>query len=126
MRGFVTALASVFVLAAASPERPAPAEFSLTIEGISTGWHIRCAKGCTWTDVSHVCRTACRSLVHEMGQTTEVDAPLQTDGFAFVLKRTESGWSARSRKGTSWSSLTWGCAVEPCPAIVTESGVRKP
>src|SRR5262245_45888375 len=96
--------------------------FSVVLDYTATGWSAACEIGCGWT-AGFSCATACNAVVDARGIITLANTRPLDSLFAFAVERTDNGVSARSRWGTRWRSLSWGCEQQPCRARVTESGV---
>ena len=127
MRRIAAILAPVGLALVALGARPASARldhFSLVLDYTATGWSAECELGCStpWA-AKFSCKTACDARVDALGLVTLAEQRPADPRFAFTLERTADGVSAKSKTGTAWTTLTWGCASAPCRARVTEAGV---
>lgn len=128
MIGLLIAIASAVVLGGGSPSARSESDFQLTAARTATGWTMQCSRGCDWSQLSLDCRFAdCRALVDNAGITTAVRAKPEGRTFAFVIGRTQSGWTAHGIEGTAWADVSWNCpAPSSCRAHLNARGVGGP
>jgi hypothetical protein len=119
-------VAGTLMLGGVRPVLPTSSAFQLTVARTRVGFHMKCVKGCAWSELSVSCAAGCPVVVDSLGVSTDTSTEDRTPGFAIVLHRAAHGWSATSIRGTAWSRVSWGCAVGRCPARLNALGVSGP
>lgn len=96
--------------------------FSVVVTPTEKGWAVDCEKGCSWK-ASFTCDAVCPAMVDSHGVVTMGEIREPDPAFQFILRREANTVRAVGKSGTHWTTLSWGCAGQPCRARITEAGV---
>jgi hypothetical protein len=109
-----------------TPRQQSVSAFSITLEATPRGWAAHCDSGCRWRglSLSFECAMACPAIVDANGLVTTLTPRSDATAFSFTVAHTTDGVRARSRVGTAWTTLSWGCQASPCRVQIDAMGVR--